>query len=77
MKNQRLRKGMWVVNQTGKVGILVEFLDFATAEVHYTDDQGETILVAQTPVSELKQATFMDIPAPRRPSLDIARSKGY
>lgn len=73
----KLRKGMWVINTDGKVGILVDFLDFGTAEVHYTNDSGETILVAQVSVDKLKQAEFLNIPAPRRPSLEVARAKGY
>ncbi len=73
----KFRKGMWVVNEQGKVGVLVDFLDFGNAEVHYTNESGETILVIQLPVSTLKQAAFTDIPAPRRPSLEVARAKGY
>lgn len=73
----KFRKGMWVVSESGRVGIFTNFLDFDSGEVHYTNDSGETIAVVNEPLSQLKQATYTDIPVCRRPDIEIARAKGY
>lgn len=77
MASKELRKGMWVVLDDDRVGILVSFLDFGTSEVHLVNGEGETILVVQKPTSELRQAAFTDIPESRRPALNVARQLGY
>ena len=72
------RVGMWVkVVSTGKIGIYVTALDGVTAEVHLVDETGQTVTIIQASNSDLVQATFMEIPEPRRPDIAIARPLGY
>ena len=75
---QALRKGMWVMYQGTRIGILHQFLDSVTSELHLIDAAtGETTTIIQATNTDLAQATFMDIPEARRPDLETARSLGY
>lgn len=84
--NGSLRKGMWVKTAAGSVGILTGFGD-STVDVTMTTGSGETVMVVvedrmvpkvETVLSsQVAQAKYEDIPAPRRPPLDIAVSLGY
>lgn len=70
-----MRKGMWVVykDETGgapaldRVGIVTE-LKGSFAELHIVDERGDTTLILKSmPVGKLRQASFDEIPATRRP----------
>jgi hypothetical protein len=56
----------------------LETVDPSSAEVHFTNDVGETVEEARgVPVDALAQATFEQIPAARRPSPELAQALGY
>ena len=73
-----IRKGMWCVDQDGRVGIanrigpdegdplrgVPALAD--EAEFHVVDDAGATSLVAVVPLDALVQARYREIPEPRR-----------
>lgn len=77
---RKICNGMWVaaeINGERRIGIAQEVNDL-NAEMHLVDDDGTTSLVLKgVPVIELAQAKHNDIPEPRRPALDLARSLGY
>lgn len=77
LRSSPLRKGMWV-RYEGRTGILTRAFNDATGEVHIVNDQGETILIEpHVTLLALAQASYEDIPEPRRPSEDVARKGGY
>lgn len=71
-----IRPGMWVRHRD-KVGIAAK-VQGETAEVHYVDEEGMTLLAApDVSLAQLTQAAYEDIPAPRRPDEATARRFGY
>ncbi len=75
-----LRKGMWVKDAEGRVGLAASFQISGgdwVVEVHYTDDQGFNIDYDVKRLNELVQAGWKDIPGPRRPSKRNAARMGY
>lgn len=73
--NSRLRKGMWV-RYADRVGIIADLRD-PDAELHLTNAEGVTETVVIVSQSSIAQAAFDDIPAPRRPTADMAQKLGY
>lgn len=71
-----LRKGMWVADAQGKVGIAVG-INGKFVNVDWTNSEGETILTAPIQGALLSQARWSQIPEARRPSQAAALSKGY
>lgn len=70
-----VRPGMWV--KVGeRVGIVAE-LQEAAAVVHIVDEKGETVQHQFVAYGAIVQAGLEDIPAPRRPSEEIAAKFGY
>lgn len=61
-----IRKGMWVVDGDGRVGIANAIGADGMAELHLVDDAGMTTLVLQVPIDSLVQARYREIPEPRR-----------
>lgn len=71
-----LRRFMWVIYK-GKVGILTAF-DNVQAVVDFVDPEGYTEFAGvKVPVMEIRQASFNQIPAPRKPDIKIAQQLGY
>jgi hypothetical protein len=69
------RNNMWVMSPKG-VGIL--FKMGQPCEVHIVDDQGLTVSTVLLPLEQLRQATFNEIPHPRRGvSEERAKLLGY
>jgi hypothetical protein len=70
------RRGAWVTKGK-KVGIIAA-LDGDAAEVHFTDEHGDTAeVVKDIPVASLAQAARMEIPKKRRPTAELAKQFGY
>lgn len=70
------RVGAWAIYE-GRVGVLAEVREL-TAEFHVVDARGHTTMtIPGVPLRALTQATFEQIPAPRRPLEPIARKLGY
>jgi hypothetical protein len=67
---------MWV-NFSGKVGILTDLSPGDIASVMLTDANGMNLLAVTCRASELRQATYEEIPLKRRPDMDMARRLGY
>lgn len=61
-----IRKGMWVVNDQGEVGIANAIAADGTVEFHKVDGDGYTEIVQLVPVVTLVQARYREIPEPRR-----------
>lgn len=72
----QIRKGMWVV-RGDEVGILVDVAGSGEAQVHLVNELGLTRDRITAPVTELRQARHMEIPAPRRPVREVASRLGY
>lgn len=73
-----LRKGMWVVvRNTEHVGILSNFKATGECEFHLVNSKGETAEIRTVYAWDLRQATLMEIPAPRRPDARFGRALGY
>lgn len=73
-----LRKGMWVVDGDGSVGIVAAFNGDGTVEVHNVDGDGTTTLIRPAiSAAGLRQAFCSEIPEARRPAEDVAASLGY
>lgn len=74
-----LRRGMWVVvkNASQPVGVITGLSADGTARVMLTDAKGLNRVEVDVPVVSLRQASWTDIPAPRRPAKDIAEAYGY
>jgi hypothetical protein len=71
------RKGMFVKNAEGLVGIVFE-LSGATAEVHVINDDGETVMVRKSQnVSDWPQSALVDVPVSRRAEPDVMARLGY
>ena len=70
-----LRQGMWVV--VGGSVAIVNGLSSEVAEVHYVNEDGETVLVDYAPLTGLRQAAFNEIPEARRPEEAVAARLGY
>jgi hypothetical protein len=76
MAKQFPRTGAWVT-MGDRVGILAA-IEGDDAEVHFTNEQGETAEVARgVPIASLTQAARMEIPKKRRPPADVAKQLGY
>lgn len=70
------RRGAWVTRDN-KVGIIAA-IDGETAEVHFTDEHGDTAeVVKDIPVASLSQAARIEIPKKRRPTAELAKQLGY
>lgn len=69
------RRGMWLVADD-KAGIGMDFYD-NIATIHFIGEDGNTTLVKDYPYTEVRQATYDEIPEVRRPSKDIAEQYGY
>lgn len=67
------RTGMWVM-VNGAAGILHKL---NPVEVHLVNPAGETVSVLFTELSALRQANWLEIPEPRRPSIERAKELGY
>ena len=61
-----IRKGMWCVDEDGRVGIAAEISALGEAEFHLVDEEGATTLVVTVSASSLVQARYREIPEPRR-----------
>lgn len=61
-----IRKGMWVVNDQGEVGIAHQIAADGSVEFHKVGVDGFTEMVLLLPIGELVQARYREIPAPRR-----------
>lgn len=75
----QLRFGMWVRTPRG-VGIIVDtnWAADATIYVDLTNGAGETVENrAPFQLSDLRQASWQDIPSNRRPDRDLASRMGY
>jgi cell shape-determining protein MreC len=71
------RKGMFVKNAEGLVGIVFE-LSGSTAEVHVINDDGETVMVRKSQnVSDWPQAALADVPVSRRAEPAVMARLGY
>lgn len=70
------KRGMWVRHH-GKTGILTDLAAGDVASVMITDDKGLNVAQISVSASELRQATYEEIPAPRRPDMELARKLGY
>lgn len=72
------RRGMWVAHG-GRIAILAEVDPrLGDGELHYVNDQGETTeTITHVPLSAISIAAYDDIPAPRRPDVDLAWRFGY
>lgn len=57
------RKGQWVIFK-GEVGILNSF-EGTNGEMHIVNNEGETVEVLTTPLKNLQEATYADIPQSR------------
>ena len=71
------RPGMWVVDNEGRLGILVRIASEDKWQIHFVNDKGETIGVKVTDLRGLAQAKLSDIPKPRRPEKKMAEALGY
>lgn len=72
-----LTKGKWVVADA-KVGIIADLSNNGFAEVHLVNGAGETIGSLHAPVGQIRIATYLEIPATRRPpDLEAAARLGY
>lgn len=72
-----LQAGRWVRcgDRTGIVGLCH---GDGTAEIHFVDDQGRTVVVAPAiPLSELRLARHKEIPEARRPGFETLIGLGY
>ncbi len=71
------RTGMWVV-VGDKPAILYKIMGTVT-EVHFTDEDGVTILIDNVSLGALRQAKYVEIPAKRRTDFnrEVARGMGY
>lgn len=87
IKRELTTNGMWVVYD-GRVGIM----EFAAADRNeeramkaagictvsiVKDDGSNELILRGISVSELRQATFEEIPAARRPSIAVGKMLGY
>lgn len=70
-----IRQLMWVRHGT-RTGIAYRVAPTA-AECHFTDEKGETVGRDVVALAELSQATFAQIPLPRRPTAIMAKALGY
>jgi hypothetical protein len=61
-----IRKGMWVVDQDGAIGIAHQISAEGQVEFHKVDAAGCTQLVVLVPIDSLVQARYREIPEPRR-----------
>ena len=61
-----IRKGMWVVNDQGEIGIANAVAPDGTVEFHKVAPDGFTELAVMVHISALVQARFREIPEPRR-----------
>lgn len=63
--NKNWKQGMWITTSTGKVGILYKLSD--PCNIHIVSrDTGETVEELVLPITELRQATWSEIPECRR-----------
>lgn len=83
-----LRKGMWVVDGDGAIGIYVgtkqtiegegdDAVVVTSAEFHRVAEDGTTSLITFVDPTTLQQAKHVDIPECRRPSVELAKQLGY
>ena len=83
-----IRKGMWCVDETDRVGILLNvglfevnrnevWRDSAKCEFHLVGPDGCTIERVWRNIAGLRQATHEEIPASRRPHESVSRRLGY
>ena len=71
------KRGMWVMHEAEqRVGILTDLQPGDIATVMLTAEDGTNLLQVERPASEFRQATFAEIPNPRKPSVDVARRPG-
>jgi hypothetical protein len=71
-----LRQGMWVQTSSG-VGILLGLTAEGVARVMLVDEEGLNRLEISTSSASLRQATFAEIPDPRKPHPDLGDRMGY
>lgn len=72
-----LRKGMWLRDPEGRVGILVGLNELNIADVMLVKPDGTNLLRVSFPADALRQASIDDIPAPRRPTPEHGAAFGY
>jgi hypothetical protein len=70
------RRGMWVRYQD-ITGILLNVGEAKIAHVMLVNDLGLNLHDIHVPIADLTQATFNQIPAPRRPDAELAVRLGY
>lgn len=71
-----LAKRKWAVDVTGQVGI-INNISNGIAEFHQVDPAGDTMLVLQIPLSQLRPARRLEIPESRRPDYVRGAALGY
>lgn len=69
-----MKNGKWVVVD-GRVGIHVH-TKVVSSEVHLTNEKGETVQVIIVHPAAMREATFDEIPASRRPTIQQAALLG-
>lgn len=73
-----IRKGMWVVNDQGEVGIANAIAADGTVEFHKVAGDGFTEIVLPIHVNSLVQARYREIPESRRTiSREEFAARGY
>lgn len=75
----QFRNGMWVTLKSDppRTGILTVANELGIAAVMLTQEDGTNLLQISAPLSELRQATWREIPEARRPLADYADRLGY
>lgn len=73
---QHPKRGMWVVLET-QTGILTNLEPGDVATVMLVNEDGLNVVEVHVPAAALRQAHFDEIPAPRRPSEELAAAMGY
>lgn len=84
LKEHGLRRGMWVVLDESKVGIITDLLPNGKNEdprplvrIAIVDELGLTIGMTEVLPRQLRQAAWKDIPEARRPEREAAAIRGY
>jgi len=77
VREKNWKQGMWVVTQNGKIGILYRLDEQCCVHI-VSRDKGETIEELTLPLTELRQATWNEIPECRRGiTKEQAEALGY
>lgn len=81
-----LRRGMWMTDEKGRVGIVNRIgpdsrekpeLEAGEVEFHLVAEDGTTSLITFRAAEGLMQARLREIPEPRRPGKKFAAKLGY